>query len=185
MRTLHLKKTIDLIPYVNNSRTHSDDQINQVAASINEFGFTNPVLIDGEGMIIAGHGRVMAAKKLGVDEVPCIVLDDLTEAQKKAYVIADNKLAENGGWNDELLRIEMSDLGDVGFDIDLLGFSDRELSKLFDETCGIKIDDTLEDKVFDSLTVKFQPGDKIEVMNAISEAISAFANAAIWVEDSE
>jgi len=131
-RTLHHKKTSDLIPYVNNSRTHSDEQVNQVAASIKEFGFTNPVLIDGDNMIIAGHGRVMAAKKLGVDEVPCLILDDLTEAQKKAYVIADNKLALNAGWDDELLRVELEGLDELGFDLDLLGFSDEELNALLE-----------------------------------------------------
>lgn len=131
-RALHHKKTADLIPYVNNSRTHSDDQVNQVAASIKEFGFTNPVLVDELGMIIAGHGRVMAAKKLGIDEVPCIILDDLSEAQKKAYIIADNKLALNSGWDDAMLRIELERLKELDFDIDIVGFSAAELAQLLE-----------------------------------------------------
>lgn len=129
-RTLHHKKLVDLIPYINNSRTHSDEQVAQVAASIKEFGFTNPVLIDADGGIIAGHGRVMAAQKLGMDEAPCIILDDLTDAQKKAYVIADNKLALNSGWDEEMLRVELGGLDDMGFDLELLGFDDDELAAL-------------------------------------------------------
>lgn len=119
-----------LIPYARNSRTHSDEQIAQVAASIREFGFTNPVLIDGAGGIIAGHGRVMAARKLGLAEVPCIRLAHLTETQKRAYVIADNKLALNAGWDEKLLAQEMIELREVGFDIDLLGFIDDEIDDL-------------------------------------------------------
>ena len=146
-RTLHHKKTSNLIPYVNNSRTHSDEQINQVAASIKEFGFTNPVLIDEQDMLIAGHGRIMAAKKLGLDEVPCLVLSGLTEAQKKAYVIADNKLALNAGWDDELLRVELEGLDELGFDLDLLGFSDDELSMLLepDQVDGLTDEDAVPD----------------------------------------
>jgi ParB family chromosome partitioning protein len=122
-----VKKIADLLPYVNNSRTHSDDQINQVAASIKEFGFTNPVLIDSDGGIIAGHGRVMAAKKLGVSELPCIELVGLTAAQKKAYVIADNQLALNSGWNLDTLKIELESLDELDFNLDLLGFDADEL----------------------------------------------------------
>ena len=122
LREYKIKSVSSLIPYVNNSRTHSDEQVSQIAASIKEFGFTNPVLIDEDGGIIAGHGRVMAAKKLGMIDVPCIVLDGLTKAQKKAYVIADNKLGETGGWNDEILRLEISEIADLKFDIDVLGF---------------------------------------------------------------
>ena len=99
-----------LIPYARNSRTHSDEQIAQVAASIREFGFTNPVLIDADGGIIAGHGRVMAARKLGLAEVPCVRLAHLTEAQRRAYVIADTQLAMNAGWDDEMLALELRDL---------------------------------------------------------------------------
>ena len=122
-----------LIPYARNSRTHSDAQVAQIAASIKEFGFTNPVLIDEDGGIIAGHGRTMAARKLGLDEVPCLRLAHLTEAQKKAYIIADNKLALNAGWDDEMLKIEIKELGDLDFYLSLLGFDEIELAKLFDE----------------------------------------------------
>lgn len=126
-----VSKPVDsLIPYARNSRTHSDEQVAQIAASIREFGFTNPVLIDGECGIIAGHGRVLAARKLGMDDVPCIELSHLTEAQKRAYIIADNKLALNAGWDDELLALELGELGDLGFDLDLTGFDDEEIAAL-------------------------------------------------------
>ncbi|HRH92820.1 MAG TPA: DNA methyltransferase [Agitococcus sp.] len=124
------KNIKDLIPYCNNSRTHSDEQVLQIASSIKEFGFTNPVLIDGQGGIIAGHGRIMAAQKLKMDEVPTITLSDLSEAQKKAYIIADNKLALNSGWDDELLKIELEQLKELDFDLGLIGFSDDELALL-------------------------------------------------------
>lgn len=121
-----------LIPYANNSRTHSDEQVTQVAASIKEFGFTNPVLIDEDHSIIAGHGRVLAARKLDLPEVPCIILDGLTEAQKKAYVIADNKLALNAGWDTQLLSLELKNLDELDFDLSLIGFSDEELNELLE-----------------------------------------------------
>jgi ParB family chromosome partitioning protein len=119
-----------LIPYARNSRTHSDAQTAQIAASIKEFGFTNPVLIDQEGGIIAGHGRVMAARKLKLAEVPCIRLGHLTDTQKRAYVIADNKLALNAGWDNEMLQVEFADLTELGFNLDLTGFSSDEINAL-------------------------------------------------------
>lgn len=125
-----------LIPYARNSRTHSPEQIAQVAASIREFGFTNPVLIDAQGGIIAGHGRVMAARQLGLSEVPCIRLGHLTDAQKRAYVIADNKLALNAGWDDALLALELRELDGLGFDLHMTGFNDDEISKLLDLELG-------------------------------------------------
>lgn len=125
-----LKKVKDLIPYVNNSRTHSEEQVNQICASIKEFGFTNPLLIDEKDSIIAGHGRLMASKKLGMEEVPCIVLKGLTEAQKKAYIIADNKMALNAGWDEELLKIELENLKELDFDLDLTGFNVDELDDI-------------------------------------------------------
>lgn len=121
-----------LIPYVNNARTHSDEQILQVASSIKEFGFTNPVLIDEKGGIIAGHGRVMAAKKLGLTEVPTITLANLTEAQKKAYVLADNQIALNSGWDLDMLRLEIETLAELDFDLNLIGFDDDVIGKLLD-----------------------------------------------------
>lgn len=121
------KKVADLIPYVNNARTHSDEQVTQIASSIKEFGFTNPILTDGTNGIIAGHGRLMAAKKMGLDEVPTIELSHLTKTQKKAYILADNRLALNSGWNNDLLALELGELSDDGFELDLLGFDDGEL----------------------------------------------------------
>ena len=125
-------KVGDLIPYVNNSRTHSDEQVMQVASSIKEFGFTNPILIDDDGGIIAGHGRLMAAKKLGLAMVPCIRLGHLSEAQRKAYVIADNQLALNSGWDLDSLRVEIERLDELDFDMELLGFDADVITKLLD-----------------------------------------------------
>lgn len=123
----------DLIPFARNSRTHSDEQVAQIAASIREFGWTNPILIDGDNGIIAGHGRLMAARKLGMVAVPVIVLDHLTNAQKRALVIADNKLAMNAGWDMELLSSEIEGLNIEGFDMSLLGFNEAELAALLAE----------------------------------------------------
>ena len=122
-----------LIPYARNSRTHSDEQVAQVAASIKEFGFTNPVLIDADGGIIAGHGRTLAARKLGLQEVPCIRLGHLTEAQRRAYIIADNKLALNAGWDEEMLALEFKELADMGFDLELTGFGLDDIDELLAE----------------------------------------------------
>lgn len=165
----HLKREMEyidvkkLIPYAKNSRIHSTKQINQIVESIKEFGFTNPVLIDTECNIIAGHGRVLAAQKLKLDVVPCIVLDNLTEKQIKAYVIADNKLALNAGWDDELLKAELEDLEDMEFDLDILGFDDTELADLLGETDeeGLTDEDsvpTLEKKTNSKLGDIYQLG---------------------------
>jgi len=116
-----------LIPYANNSRTHDDAQVAQIAASIKEFGFRNPILVDGVG-IIAGHGRLLAARKLGLEKVPTIDCSDMTETQKKAYIIADNKLALNSGWDNDLLSLEISQLDTDGFNLEVLGFNADELS---------------------------------------------------------
>lgn len=134
-----------LIPYAKNARTHDDTQVSQIAGSIAEFGFVNPILVGDDNIIIAGHGRLMAAQQLGLDTVPVIVLHHLTEAQRRALVIADNKIAENAGWNDELLKLELEELGDLGFDLDVIGFSDEELDELLgnDEQPG----ETDEDEI--------------------------------------
>ena len=121
-----------LVPYVNNARTHSQDQINKLRSSIREFGFINPVIIDKDYGVIAGHGRIMAAKEEGVKEVPCVFADHLNEAQKKAYILADNRMALDAGWDEELLRVEIESLEDYGFNVELTGFSTEELSSLFD-----------------------------------------------------
>jgi DNA modification methylase len=127
------RKVADLIPYARNSRTHSDAQVAQIAASVREFGWTNPVLVDGENGIIAGHGRILAARKLGMEEVPCIELAGLSDTQRRAYIIADNKLALNAGWDDELLAIEFAELADAGFDNLLTGFTQDEIDALTPE----------------------------------------------------
>jgi ParB-like chromosome segregation protein Spo0J len=127
-----------LVPYARNARTHSEAQVAQIAASIHEWGWTTPVLVDEAGGLIAGHGRVMAARKLGIPEVPVMVARGWSEAQKRAYVIADNKLALNAGWDEELLRVELSDLRGTGADLSLIGFGDDELSSLLaDGTEGL------------------------------------------------
>jgi len=120
-----------IVPYARNSRTHSDEQVAQIAASINEWGFTTPILVDVDGEIIAGHGRLLAAQRLGLDEVPTMTATGWSEAQKRAYVIADNKLALNAGWDNEMLAVEFDDLKEAGFDIDLTGFTGDELDALF------------------------------------------------------
>jgi DNA modification methylase len=137
-----------LIPYAKNSRTHDDAQVAQIAASIKEFGWTNPILVDGEKGIIAGHGRLMAARKLKMDKVPVIELNGMTEAQKKAYVIADNRLALNAGWDNAMLTIELQDLEDEGFDLTLTGFDKDELDALLnpiEETEGLTDEDAVPD----------------------------------------
>ena len=128
------KKVTELIPYVNNSRTHSDEQVAQIAASIKEFGWTNPILVDGSNGIIAGHGRLLAARKLGQTEVPTIELSDLTETQKKAYIIADNRLALTAGWDNEMLTLELNDLLADGFALEILGFDAEEIEKIIKDS---------------------------------------------------
>jgi len=122
-----------LIPYAKNSRTHSDAQIAQIAASIKEFGWTNPILVDGENGIIAGHGRLLAARKLGHEKVPVIELKDMSEAQKKAYIIADNSLALNSGWNFDFLKMEVESLQSLDFNTDLLGFDENFMDQIMNE----------------------------------------------------
>jgi DNA modification methylase len=146
----------DLIPYARNSRTHSDEQITQIAASIKEFGFLNPVIVDGENGIIAGHGRVMAAKKLGMTELPVVEASHLTDAQRRAYIIADNKLALNAGWDDEMLRVEFAELTEAGFDLDLTGFTLDEIGALQIEEIppGLTDEDAVPDTPVTPVTVE-------------------------------
>jgi DNA modification methylase len=135
-----------LVPYARNARTHTDAQVAQIAASIREFGFTNPILVDGEQGVIAGHGRLLAASKLGMTEVPTIELAHLSPAQKRAYVLADNKLALNAGWDADMLRIELGDLQSEGFDLDLTGFDPGEIASfLIDHTGGLTDPDQIPD----------------------------------------
>lgn len=146
----------DLIPYAANSRTHSDEQVTQIAASIREFGFTNPILINSENTIIAGHGRLMAAKKLGLERVPAITLDHLTKAQQKALVIADNQLALNAGWNMDMLKAEIEGLVLEDFDLELLGFDDKFLDGLFEKepTEGLTDEDAVPEAPETPITVQ-------------------------------
>lgn len=139
------RKIESLIPYANNARTHSDVQIAQIAASMNEWGWTNPVLIDETGMIIAGHGRVLAARKLGLSEAPVMVATGWSDAQKKAYVLADNQLALNAGWDDKLLPLELKELDGLGFDLTLLGFPNLE-ALTADKTEGLTDPDDVPDE---------------------------------------
>lgn len=128
-----LRNVDDLIPYARNARTHSPEQITKLASSIKEFGFISPVIISEDGGILAGHGRVMAAKKLGIEKVPCIIESHLTEAQKKAYILADNRLALDAGWDDEMLKIEIQELSQSEFDLQSIGFSEYELGRFLKE----------------------------------------------------
>ncbi len=148
--------TTDLLPYAMNSRTHSDEQVAQIAASIEEFGFTNPILIDDAAGIIAGHGRLMAAKRLNLNDVPTITLEGLTEAQKKAYVIADNKLALNAGWDTEGLTAELRRLQELEFDLDLIGFDSDELAQLLEpeQAEGLTDEDDVPDVPETPVTVE-------------------------------
>ncbi|MDX9688980.1 MAG: site-specific DNA-methyltransferase [Alphaproteobacteria bacterium] len=144
-----------LVPYDRNPRTHSEEQLAQIAASIAEFGFLNPILVDTSNGIIAGHGRLQAAKKLALPVVPVVILDHLTEAQRRAYVIADNKLALNAGWDDDLLRDELEALESDGFDVNLTGFSDEELADLLEsgeDTAGNTDDDAVPEAPIDPVT---------------------------------
>ncbi|MCI5123148.1 MAG: hypothetical protein D3925_01395 [Candidatus Electrothrix sp. AR5] len=124
-------KTGDLLPYARNARTHSDVQVNQIASSIKEFGFNNPILVDGNNQIIAGHGRLLACEKLGITEVPTVCLEHLSETQKRAYILADNQLALKAGWDEELLKLEIQELQGLDFDISIAGFDSEDLAGIF------------------------------------------------------
>ena len=149
------KKVDALIPYARNARTHSDEQVAQLAASIKEWGWTTPVLVDEDGEIIAGHGRVMAARKLGIEEVPTMTATGWTKAQKQAYVLADNQLPQNAGWDMDLLSVEMKDLDAEGFDLSLIGFGDDMLANmLVDKTAGLTDEDAVPDVPENPVTVE-------------------------------
>jgi len=145
-----------LVPYVNNARTHSAEQILKLRSSLREFGFVNPIIIDREFNVIAGHGRLMAAKEEGIEEVPCVFVDYLTDAQKKAYILADNRMAMDAGWDDELLKIEMEELQNLGYDLGYTGFDEKELADLF----GID-DKEVKDDEFD-LTAALEKASFVE-----------------------
>ena len=153
---MQLISTDKLVPYVNNARTHSAEQIMKLRSSLREFGFVNPIIIDKDFNVIAGHGRLMAAKEEGIDEVPCVFADFLTEAQKKAYILADNRMAMDAGWDEELLKIEMEELQNLGYDLCYTGFDEKELAELF----GID-DKEVEDDEFD-LTAALEKASFVE-----------------------
>lgn len=157
------RPTTSLIPYARNSRTHSELQIGQIASSIREFGFTQPILLDGDNGIIAGHGRYQAALKLSMSEVPTIDLSHLSDSQKRAYVIADNKLALNSGWDEQMLELEIQDLREAGFNIDLLAFDPSEL-KSVDVDYSVLDDEEIDDQLDDmakgvrkAIQIEFEP----------------------------
>lgn len=153
---MQLISTDKLVPYVNNARTHSAEQILKLRSSLREFGFVNPIIIDKDFNVIAGHGRLMAAKEEGINEVPCVFADFLTEAQKKAYILADNRMAMDAGWDEELLKIEMEELQNLGYDLGYTGFDEKELADLF----GID-DEEVEDDDFD-LTAALEKASFVE-----------------------
>ncbi|CDM23057.1 Adenine-specific methyltransferase [Castellaniella defragrans 65Phen] len=158
--SINLRPVAALIPYIRNARTHNDAQVAQIAASIQEFGWTNPILVDGDNGVIAGHGRLLAARKLGLETVPVIELSHLTDAQKRAYILADNRLAMNAGWDEELLRLELGDLQGLDFDLNLLGFDDEELENLLADGAegneGLTDEDAVPEVQENPIT---QPGD--------------------------
>ena len=146
------RKVADLIPYARNARTHSPEQVARIAGSIKEFGWTAPILVDGDNGIIAGHGRLAAAQKLKMTEVPCIELSGLSDTQRRAYILADNKLALDAGWDEELLKVELDELKVEGVDLDGIGFSDEELADLTgDGSSSEKTED--EERVSDALKI--------------------------------
>jgi len=177
--------TTELIPYARNSRTHSEAQVSKIASSIKEFGFLNPVLIDLDNGIIAGHGRVMAAQKLGLKEVPVLQIGHLSESQKRAYIIADNRLALDAGWDEEMLRVEFDFLGNNGFNLELTGFEIKEISSIFDETKGVKINNEIDEAEHDFFIIKYPPDKKIYVMNVLSESIKDIVGVSLWCDDEQ
>lgn len=156
-----MRNVNDLIPYARNARTHSPEQISKLAGSIKEFGFLSPVVISSDGGILAGHGRVLAAQKLGLSEIPCIMESHLTDTQRRAFILADNRLALDAGWDNDMLALELKDLADLNFDLNTLGFTDDELSALqniCDDLPDIQTDDTFVD-IEDTPNPVTQPGD--------------------------
>lgn len=184
-----------LIPYARNARMHSEEQVAQLAASIKEWGWTTPVLVDEEGSIIAGHGRVMAARKLGIEEVPVMVARGWSEAQRRAYVLADNKLALNSGWDMDLLKVELQDIGEMSFDLDKIGFSVGEMTNLFLET---EIGETNaedewkgmpefvdEDPCFRKVVVNFDSKEDVERFFTLIQQDDTGKTKSIWFPEKE
>jgi len=164
--TIVYKNVDDLIPYARNSRTHSEQQVNQIASSIKEFGMNAPIAVDADGGIIAGHGRVLACQKLGIKTVPTVCLSHLSETEKKAYIIADNKLALNAGWDLDLLKVELQDLETDNFDLSLTGFDEEEINGLLDDPLSFDSTDTGENKFKDNFVISlvFDSGDNDKII---------------------
>lgn len=160
------KNPTELEHYINNSRTHSDEQINQIIASINEFGFTNPLLINPDNGVIAGHGRLTAAIRIGLDKVPCIVLEGLTEAQERAYVIADNQIALNASWNYQMLELEIAELKDFDFNVELLAFDPTKIADYQGKNKEINVDDFNDEMV---LKIKVSSSNYEPIVNALRD----------------
>lgn len=184
MRRFEMVSIDKLVPYEKNARTHSEQQVQQIADSIKEFGFVNPVLIDGNFGIIAGHGRVLGAKLLGMTEVPAVFVEDLSEAKKRAYILADNKLAEKAGWDIELVSLELEELENLGFDISLTGFDeiDREsdfISELLNN--DMRNSDQFNSDIF-SMTFCFPIEHKQRIENFIKQKTKDFVVAMIMDE---
>ena len=173
MLEVKYRNTDELIPYARNARTHSESQIAQIAASIKEFGFNNPILLDGENGVISGHGRLLAAQKLGLKQVPCIELSHLSETQKKAYILADNKIALNSGWDFDTLSIELEDLKLNDFKIELTGFNLEEIEGLQDPLSALDEDDfsnlNTDQKDIFNVTFSFNKEDEDLIKNFITE----------------
>jgi hypothetical protein len=184
------RKVADLIPYARNSRTHSEAQVAQIAASIREWGWTMPILVDEVGNVIAGHGRIMAAQKLGLKDVPCMTATGWSEGKRRAYVIADNKLALNAGWDDEMLRVEFDDLRDMGFDLELTGFDIGEITGLFlekkdgetnasDEWLGMpEFED--QDPCFRKVIVNFDTASDVQNFFDLLDQVDTGKTKSIW-----
>jgi len=159
-----------ITPYARNSRTHSDEQVAQIAASIREWGWTNPVLVDEDGGLIAGHGRLLAARKLGLTQIPTMVAKGWSEAQKKAYVIADNKLALNTGWDENMLRLELDDLREADFDLGTIGFSEEELGAFDVDEAGMPELSSEDKQPFQQMTFTVHDEQAEDVQAAIAKA---------------
>ena len=178
--------TSELKPYKMNSRVHSEQQIAQLCKSIESFGFTQPILADENNVVLAGHGRLMAAQKLGLQSVPVIVLDGLTEAQKKAYIIADNKIGDNSTWNNEILRTEIEDIAGFNFEIDILAFSEKEMTKLFDDFADVKIEDFADDVPENpKIIIECRKEDIFEIVDQVNAVLENYKDAKVIYQDEQ
>ena len=182
MQQLESWPTDSLIEYARNPR-NNDHAVDRVAAAIREFGFRVPILAKSDKTIVDGHLRLKAAKKLGLEEVPVLLCDDMTDIQVRAFRLSVNKVSEFADWDDEMLRVELDALGVDGFDLELTGFSLDEVSKLFDESKGISIEEDLDSNAIDQIIVKFDPDKRIDVINAVSNAIKEIHGASVWADE--